>query len=123
MQKDGTQVVYPCTRTQIKQPTNGLAGSDRSTGRDGSANGNGPDDIDGLSVGFVDVKVTGSEVLPTSTTWSVNLSMSLTRPTDGDSRVKVCLVVRSGTNRFQEVRSGKMIFSKIPAVFYTEKSL
>ena len=83
------QAVYPCTRTHIKQSTNSLVGSDRSTGGDGSTNGNGPDDADGPLVGFVDVKVTGSEVLPTSTTWSVNLSMSLTRPANGDSRVKV----------------------------------
>ena len=65
--------------------------------------GNGLDDADGPSVGSVDVKVIGSEVLPTSTTWSVNLLMSLKQPADGDSRVKVF----SSSFRDEQVSRGK----------------
>ena len=80
-----------------------MVGSDRLIGGDRSTNGNGPDDEDGPSVGFVDVKVTGSEVLLTSTTWSVNLSTSLTQPANGDSRVKVF----SSSFRDEQVSRGK----------------
>ena len=48
------QVGYLCTRTQIKQPTNGLASSDKSMAKDEPPGGNGSGSEDRLLVGLAD---------------------------------------------------------------------
>ena len=78
MQKDGTQVGYLCTQTQIKQPTNGLASSDKLMAKDELPGGNGPGSEDGLSVGLADEGVVClEEDLSTLVAGSVSLLMSL----------------------------------------------
>ena len=89
MQKDGTQVGYPCTRTQIKQPTNGLAGSDKPMAEGDPLDGKGPGSEDGPSVSLADEGVVCSEEdLSTLVRWSVSLLMSLRQLVGGGSRMR-----------------------------------
>ena len=83
------QVGYLCTRTQIKQPTNGLAGSDKSMAEDKPSGGNGLGSEDGPSVGLADEGVVClEEDLSTLVTGSVSLLMSLRQLADRGSRVR-----------------------------------
>ena len=56
------QVGYPCTRTQIKQPTNGLAGSDKSMAEGEPSGGNGLGSEDGPLIGLAGEEVGCLEV-------------------------------------------------------------
>ena len=72
------QVGYPCTQTQIKQPTNGLTSSDKSMAKDELPSGDGLGSKDGPSVSLADEGVVClEEDLSTLVTGSVSLLMSL----------------------------------------------